>query len=295
MIDKSTPLVTYIVPSFNHGEFIEECLYSILNDGYENKELLVVDDGSTDNSKEIINKWIKINYNDIKVHLFIQGNQGISKTLNLMIQQSKGEYIRFIASDDLVIKKSTYKLLEEFIKNKDLGCVFGDCKIIDKNSSNVYESSLKNFYKVSFKNYQDKKKLKKEIILNWSVCGPSSMYKKNIFTKVGNFDESLIVEDWDMFIRLVKINSLGFTPVTVASYRFHENNTSRFNSVNRRIEVLRHIKKTILNNITNEMNYENKLLSIKINHVEAKIFYLNRKYFKGGFKFIKYLILKTFI
>ena len=67
--------------------------------------------------------------------------------------------------------------------------------------------------------------IKKEIILNWSICGPSSMYKKSIFTKVGNFDENLIIEDWDMFIRLVKANSLAFIPEIVASYRIHKKNT----------------------------------------------------------------------
>lgn len=294
MEDHILPLVTYIVPSFNHEAYVEECLNSILNDDYPKKELLIVDDGSVDNSIEIIRKWINIYSNKIDVSLFIQSNMGISKTLNHMINHSLGKYIRFIASDDLVEKKSTFKLLNGF-ENNYQGCVFGDCKIIDNKSMIIYKSSLLDFHKRSINNYKTINKLNKEIILNWSIFGPSSMYSKNIFAKVGKFDNNLIIEDWDMFIRLAKINSLKFIPEIVASYRFHKNNTSRYNSTSKRLEILRHIKYTIKKNISNDVNYENRLLKIKINHINAKISYLSRNYISAGLQYFYYIIRKLFI
>lgn len=290
------PLVSFLVPSYNHEKYIEKCLDSIANDEYPNKELIIIDDGSTDSSFKIIKRWVELNNNKININYRRAENSGICKTLNKMIEYSKGDYIRIIASDDTNINGSTQIFIDTFEGGQLNGCIFGDCTIIDKQGRQLFKSSLQDFYKVNIKNYKNSIALKQEVILNWAVCGPSTMYRKSTFDLVGKFDETLIIEDWDMFLRLLKLDYVKFIPNIVANYRFHENNTSRFNTRKTRIKILNHIRQTIINNIVENKNtYENQLLKIKILHVDAKLYYLHKNFYNAFIKYVYFRIKKCLL
>lgn len=110
-MEKSTIDFTVIVPVYNAEEYLDRCIESILNQTFTNYELLLVNDGSKDNSLQILRKFEKI---DKRITVFTQENQGVSVARNQGIENAKGEYICFIDSDDWV--ENDY--LENLYKNK---------------------------------------------------------------------------------------------------------------------------------------------------------------------------------
>ncbi len=107
-------LVSVLIPLYNHEQYINECLDSIKNQTYSNIEVIIVNDGSSDNSEKIVKQWIENNPN-LNIKYISQENQGVTKTLNKMIGLSKGEYITLCASDDVLKEESIEKRVEFLI------------------------------------------------------------------------------------------------------------------------------------------------------------------------------------
>ena len=91
------PLLSIIVPCYNTGKYIEKCLYSIINQNYQNIEVIVVDDGSIDDTREIVNSIIRL---DNRIKYIYKENSGVSDTRNKGIMEASGEFVTFVDSDD---------------------------------------------------------------------------------------------------------------------------------------------------------------------------------------------------
>lgn len=107
-------MLSIIVPVYNADKYIEECIQSILSQTYENFELLLIDDGSTDQSLKICNKFKRI---DKRVKVFQKPNGGVSSARNLGLEKSKGDLISFCDADDIIDRKAYEILLDNFKKN----------------------------------------------------------------------------------------------------------------------------------------------------------------------------------
>ena len=105
--------ITVIVPIYNSENYISKCIESILSQSYENWELIIVDDGSTDNSYEICNKYA---IKDSRIFLYKQNNKGVSSARNVGLSKTTGDYIMFIDSDDYIDEKTFEKCVEKIIK-----------------------------------------------------------------------------------------------------------------------------------------------------------------------------------
>jgi len=219
------PLVSIIIPAYNHEKYILKVLESALEDSYQNKELVIIDDGSVDNTNSVIAKWIENNATKLNIKYKSRDNRGVSKTLNELIGISEGEYICIIASDDYLVNGGIAKRVEYLQKNINKMAVFGDCSVVDNQNRLLYKSALKDYYKADIMQYVDSDSLRKQIISKWAVPGPVLMVRK-IFLQNNQYNESLVVEDWDMYLRLVSKNLLGFINYEVSSYRLHESNVS---------------------------------------------------------------------
>ena len=288
-----TPLVSFLVPAYNHENYITECLDSIRDDDYPNKELIIFDDGSTDSTKVKIENWIIQNQSAIRTTFISQENVGLSKTLNRLIHKAKGEFIRLIASDDCIVPASTKIMLNAFDMNPQALCIFGDCRVIDATSKLLYGSSMENLYGVDKEKYLTQMSLGREIIFKWAVSGPSTMIRKCTYEQVGYYDESLRIEDWDMFLRILKVKGLVFIPQTVSSYRIHSENASRFNTRKVRIANLNQMKIIALKNIDNFSQPEQQYLTIQLSLINAKIYYLEKHFFRSLRQLSKYLYNKS--
>jgi glycosyltransferase involved in cell wall biosynthesis len=120
-----TPLVSVIVPTYNYAEFIGEAIKSVLDQTIQDFEILVIDDGSTDNTKEVV-----LSFGD-KVRYFYQSQQGPAKARNKGIVESKGEYIAFLDADDVWLPSKLEKQVNLFRSNPKLGMVVTDNFLFD--------------------------------------------------------------------------------------------------------------------------------------------------------------------
>ncbi len=121
-------LINIIVPIYNSKKYIERCVDSILNQTYQNFELILINDGSTDNSLNVINKY----KNNSKIKIIDKKNEGVAKTRNLGIDMSKGKYIMFIDNDDYIDSDYIYNYYNA-IENNDMDVVFGSYKCVSQN------------------------------------------------------------------------------------------------------------------------------------------------------------------
>lgn len=279
-MNTSYPLVSIIVPAYNHEKYIKNTLDSIVNDTYPNKEIVIIDDGSTDNTNVIIEKWIQ-NCDELIIRYKSRENKGVTKTLNELIDLANGTYICGLASDDYLFDEGIKKRVEYLKKNSSKLAVIGDCTVVDSENNKIYDSCLIDYFKVNINNYKSDRLLKNEIIFRWAVAGPTFLAKKELYFKKDiEYNENLVGEDWDMALKLVSKGYLGFIDDIVGAYRLHNNNTCReFEN-----EILKdRIKTAIINLKYFHFNDQIKLLYVmaKLSRVYLiKIF--NRVIFKNG-------------
>lgn len=129
------PKISVIVPVYNTEKYIEKCLKSILNQTMNDIEIIVVNDGSTDNSEKIIKEIEKNNNTKIQIKYFKKENGGLSDTRNYGVKKATGKYISFIDSDDY-IDKNLYRNLEEYI-NKDIDVIKFKMQTVDENHKTI--------------------------------------------------------------------------------------------------------------------------------------------------------------
>ena len=217
-------LISVVIPSYNHSKYLVKLLNSIKDDNYKNVEIIIIDDGSSDNSVEIIENWINIYKDQIKIFFKKRANLGVSKTLNELINFANGEFIAIIASDDFLIRGGLKKRVNALLKNPQYDAVFGDCIVVNDIDNIIYESGLRDFKKVDTNKYKSDILLRKEIITNWAIPGGSLMVRKKIFKKI-NFATDLCVEDRDFYLKMVSQNLLMYIDEKVSAYRIHNYNT----------------------------------------------------------------------
>ena len=116
-MDKKIPKISVIVPVYNTGKYVEKCLDSIKNQIMNDLELIIINDGSTDNSEQIIKNWINQNKEKVNVKYFKKSNGGLSDARNYGVTKVSGKYISFIDSDDY-IEKDLYKSLEKYMEQE---------------------------------------------------------------------------------------------------------------------------------------------------------------------------------
>jgi len=230
-ISDECPLVSIVIPSFNHERYIEECLDSIKRDPYPNIEVLIMDDGSFDNTFEIAKKWRSKNKTCFKYFsLKKQANKGVAITVNDLIKNSMGAFIVPLASDDKLIPGKLADRCNFLSEKADCFAVFSDCKVINEFSDVISSSALFNFRKSNLIAYKTKENIAEELIMNWVLPGPIIMFKRICFfgkDNIGFYDTSGATEDREMFLRLILLNGLEFMPLKVSEYRVHLENSCR--------------------------------------------------------------------
>ena len=182
-----TPLISIIVPCFNQGEYITEALESVECQTYSNWECIIVDDGSTDNSKSKIKTFVD---RDNRFQYIYQDNQGVVSARNNAITASKGKYILPLDGDDKIV--SLYlEMAVPILENDDnVGLVYCDIEVFGVNSQNM---SLR---PVTLRN-----------ILASGCCVNASVFRRQDFDIVGGFKEYMHNgwEDWDFFISIIEL------------------------------------------------------------------------------------------
>jgi len=219
------PKVSICIPLYNHEAFIKKLLDSILEDTYQNKEIIIINDGSPDNSDKVVKNWIESNQDKIEIIYKNRENKGLKVTLNELISLSTGKYIINIASDDYLINNTISKRVELLENNPNKLMLIADAIVVDDSNHKTHESANFGFHNGIKENYFSDNGLKKEILKNWSVVGPVYMVNRKIYDVVGYYDPEIFLEDWDYAVRSVAKNIVLFYDGKVSAYRIHGNNT----------------------------------------------------------------------
>lgn len=211
-------MISIIIPSYNRAKYINEALESILSQTYQGEyEIIVIDDGSTDNSREIIENF------EYPVNYFYQNNAGIGAARNRGVELSKGEFIAFLDSDDCWTPQKLEKQMFILDKNSEVDGVIGQVQ-------NVLQSEW----------------ARKEEDSNSTIAGysPSAiLIRREAFMKVGNFETKLkIGEVIDWFIRVKETGiNIKILPDLLVWRRIHGENDSIQNksAINDYVRILK--------------------------------------------------------
>lgn len=212
---KNLPLVSVVIPCYNHEKYVEECILSVVNQSYKNIQLIVIDDGSKDRSVEIIER-LQAKYQFV---FEAQNNIGLSSTLNKAITKySKGKYISIVASDDFWHIDKIKHQVAYYEQNPHYGLIFSNAYLVNSDSEVLGAFDEHRFkHECTFE----------DLILDKSgIPALTAMVKKEVYLEVGLFDETLIIEDWDMWLRITDVYKVGYLKMNTAYYRTHDTNIS---------------------------------------------------------------------
>lgn len=204
------PLVSVVIPAYNAESFIKHTLASVLQQGYQNIEVLVVDDGSQDSTADIVNSFAK---SDSRVILLSQPNSGPSSARNLGIHRSKGEFIAFIDADDIYYPLSLEKLTHAMLKTDDsVALVYAWTAHIDD------AGSLTSGFNCSLLEGDVYKAL---LNTNFIGNGSAVLVRRCCIDKVGSYDCEMLpgCEDWDFYLRLAEHYQFKVVPEFLIGYR----------------------------------------------------------------------------
>jgi len=285
------PLVSILIPAYNHTNFVEKCLDSALGDPYPNKEIVIINDGSLDDSNEKILSWMARNGTSIKVNYLSRKNRGVTVTLNELATRASGEFLRIVASDDYLLSGGIQAQVEYLMANPRKGAVIGDSVVVGDMSETLFESGMSGLKKINKANYLSDDGIRKEIICHWAIGGPVTMITRKTFEVLGGWSEDLRIEDWDFFLRLIALNLLGFIDFPVGAYRLHGNNTCRTRDTATRIINLEDAEKVALRNLALFKTPYQTMLKAQWFLVGAKIAYLKRKPLVAAIHVLKALFL----
>ena len=203
------PTVSIVVTCYNYGEYVAGCLRSIQQQNFTDFEVIVVDDGSTDNSAEKIKPFLE----DNRFIYIKQNNCGQAKAKNVGINKSRGSYIAFLDADDLWEKYKLSKQIKLF-SSIDIGVVFSKARYIDAEGKNID-------YKLSSEYLKPRRgRVTDYLLMDNFVPFSSSIIRRQCLNRYGLFDESLSMGiDWDLWLRISNSYQFEYCDEPLLFYR----------------------------------------------------------------------------
>lgn len=215
---KNNPLLSVIIPVYNVGEYIGECLLSVVKQTYNNLEVIIVNDGSTDNSLDVATE-ISQQYSNI--HIYSTDNGGAAQARNFGLERISGDYLTFVDADDVLLDVNIYSRVMKCLEyDKSIDVV--QYNVLHKwNSSEEYKCTY------PYKIYSSKEEIAEGFLreyIHGSCC--DKVFKKEVFNEV-RFPSKLQCEDIAIIPYLIEnINKLQTADIGYYGYRFREGSTS---------------------------------------------------------------------
>lgn len=256
------PFFSIIIPLYNKENYIESTLKSVLNQSYENFEIIVVNDGSTDNSLQFVK-----NFENKKIKIVNQQNKGVSTARNNGIKSAKGNYIALLDADDYWYPNHLQSFVDSILKfkNESIFCNNYEIETVKNNikpASFYFQQNIDNIFVI--KNYF-KASLQSSIAWTSSMCIKKEVFKSNFW-----FDEQIkSSQDTDLWIRLgLNYNFVFNKNISARHLKFIENSLSKSKNLESRLQTLEKYTKEEENHFYLKKFMDNNRFSIA---VEAKL------------------------
>ncbi|MEM4721302.1 MAG: glycosyltransferase [Candidatus Methanomethylicaceae archaeon] len=222
------PRVSVIIPSYNHAPFITEAIQSVLNQTEKDLELIVVDDGSIDETRSILS-----GISDARLRIIFQEHQGAHAALNRGLEEAQGDYLAILNSDDIYYPQRLEQLTKILASRRDLGLVGSFIEVIDHKGRTM---GIKHGYKDlepwvlpyperSFRAGDDQRGAL--VTENFFATTSNFLFKRELYEQIGGFRELRYAHDWDFLLRASLVSWVEVCPEVLLKYRVHSKNTIR--------------------------------------------------------------------
>jgi glycosyltransferase involved in cell wall biosynthesis len=227
----NSPLLTVYITNHNYGKYIDQAINSVLEQSFQDFEIIIIDDGSTDNSKSVIDQYE--NHSQIKV--IYQYNKGLTVSNNIALNLAQGEFIVRLDADDYFTKDALKLMVKEF-EDENLGMVFGDWYLVDEHGEILGVEQRHDF--------------QKEVTLyDQPAHGACTMFRKSCLKQLGGYDETITRQDgYELWLRFIEQFEVGNISVPLFYYRQHSKSLTNdeVKLLNTRSNILRkHAQKRI--------------------------------------------------
>lgn len=223
---KGSLLVSVIMPAYNQAPFLSIAIESVLAQTYRNIELIIVDDGSTDQTATLCEKYAA---KDSRVHFIKQENRGPSAARNVAIRQSHGNYLCFLDADDLMMPNKIAVQLDVMQQDPSLDVTYTALKMIDTHGNDLGEIHS---------TYFSQPQLIVQMFFRNVIPNPNTVMVKRICLENDLYNESLKhAEDYDLMMRLVHKYQFKYIDIPLTAYRRHGDNLSNDLQAHRQTEL----------------------------------------------------------
>lgn len=208
--------VSVVVPSYNHAYFVANCLRSIMRQTRPPRELIVIDDGSSDGSVRVLEQALK--NCPFPCELIVRPNRGLCATLNEGLSRSRGNYFAYLGSDDVWLPSFLQARVAMLESRPEAVLAYGHAYVVDELNRIIECTS-------EWANYVDGDARR---MLLWSTAppGPTVLYRRKALERHG-WNEEAKLEDYELYLRLSVEGEFAFDPQVLAAWRLHDGNTSR--------------------------------------------------------------------
>lgn len=252
---KIKPKISVIIPSYNHEKFIGDAIKSVLSQTFQDFEIIIIDDGSSDNSVAVIKT-----FHDPRIKFLLnEKNRGAVYTTNKMVELASGEYIALLNSDDLWESTKLEKQLKFLEDNKNYGAVFAQANIIKEDGSLLENGSRNDGAIFEQPNKTRFKWLNHFFYLGNALCHPSMLIRKEVYQEVGLYNPLMAsLPDFDMWVRVCLKYEIYVLPEKLVKFRILDNNANASSATPENIIACQFEYKQILNSF----------LSLSVNEYE---------------------------
>ncbi|MGB9667721.1 MAG: glycosyltransferase family 2 protein [Thermosulfidibacteraceae bacterium] len=191
------PLVSVVIPTYNRASLLIRAIESVFSQSYKNFEIIVVDDASTDNTREVVSKFLD---DPRVVYIRNEKNMGVSASRNRGIRYGRGEFVAFLDSDDYWLRDKLRKQVEIIMSDDDVGMVYTGERFIDE-EGRIIRDEIPKYSGFVY-----------HVLLSKNFISPSStLLRKEVFEKVGFFREDMNYrEDYEFFLRVAKNYKIAY-------------------------------------------------------------------------------------
>jgi len=246
-------MISIIIPMYNAENYIEECIESALKQTYENFEVIVVNDGSTDNSLHVIEKFGN------KIKIINKKNGGTASALNSGLNKMVGQWFKWLSADDVLQPNALRSMMDiiEKIPNNTEYIYYTNFTLIDENSQiiSIFEEPDRNSLSKDLRNV--------ELLNKFYGNGSTSLIHKTIIDEIGNFREGLShSEDWEYWLRACfKYKyTLFHLPINTLRYRIHKKSLTSTKDISENWNVVNSLRDEFLPYLTQEQKKYLKIL-----------------------------------